>query len=404
MSNDKIENIGKRILTLRRERGLTQDELAARLCITAQAISKWERGVGLPDLAILPALAEALGVNVGTLFGEDEGISASCENEEAAAEEDEYSDDDESDEPDELDELDEFDDAFDDFDKFDNIASSGETSLEKELSGFDSIDLSVAFPCRAAVVISKDGFEGVKAYGTRRFISHLSAEVVDKTLCVKASSTRNWSFKDNPSKNSLTLFIPPSCEKSIKAVIAGNSNINVYANFDKASLNIAGSGSIKSQNCGILKSIISGSGSIELYEVSKSSEISIAGSGDLSSKSLGDNVSVKIAGSGGVTADSAKNITSVITGSGDISIKDIRGDLSCNITGSGDFTCGGSVDGLTVRITGSGDFCGEKLTAKDSNIDISGSGGVTVYRIVKNSIERLSRSASLTVMHRGEES
>lgn len=402
MSNDKISNIGKRIQAFRRARGLTQDELAARLCITAQAISKWERGVGLPDVTIIPSLADALGVTVGALFGEDEqqsNINEGSEN----VDPDPIKKIVEKDAFDIIDELDEIIDEIDELDEIEDSAPSGKTSLEKELSGFDSVDLSVAFPCRANVMVSKDGFEGVKAIGSRRFISHLSVDMTGRILCVKASSLKNWSFKENPNKNSLTLYISPSCRKSIRAGMAGSSSINIYADFDKASLSVSGSGSIKAHNCGTLKSIIAGSGCIELSDVSGSSEISISGSGDLTANSLGSTASVKIAGSGSVSADSASNVTSVITGSGDITVKDVSGDLSCNITGSGDFTCGGSVDSFSVRITGSGDFQGERLTANEAYIDITGSGDATLYRIIKSSTERLSKSASLTVMHRGEE-
>ena len=401
MSNDKISNIGKRIQAFRRERGLTQDELASELCITAQAISKWERGVGFPDVTIIPALADALGVTVGALFGE--GEHSSSNNEEAtgfdaipASKESEIIEENEFDEDDETDET-------DDIDKYEDTPTSGNKSFEKELMGFDSIDLSVAFPCRSDVVISKDGFEGVKASGSRRFISHLSAETVGSTLCVKASPLNNWNIKENPDNNSLKLFISPGCRKSVTASIAGSSGVNIHTDFDKAFLRISGSGSIKAHKCNHLNSTIAGSGSIELSDVSESSKISISGSGHIKTNSLGNNVSVKIAGSGGVSAEKAKNVMSNITGSGDVSIKDIKGDLSCNITGSGNFTCGGSVDRLSLKITGSGDFLGKKLTASEAYIDMAGSGNAAVYRIIKNSTERLSKSAILVVLHRGEE-
>lgn len=56
----------------RRGLGLTQEEAAARLGITASAFNKWERGASLPDIMLLPALARLLGVDLNTLldFGE----------------------------------------------------------------------------------------------------------------------------------------------------------------------------------------------------------------------------------------------------------------------------------------------------------------------------------------------
>lgn len=55
---------------LRREKGWSQTAFAEKLCISPQAISKWECGVGLPDITLFPVIAETLGVPVGVLFGE----------------------------------------------------------------------------------------------------------------------------------------------------------------------------------------------------------------------------------------------------------------------------------------------------------------------------------------------
>jgi len=63
--------IGKQIKTLRKSRGLTQEQLAAALGLTCQAVSKWETGITLPDTAMLPALADFLRVSIDRLFGYD---------------------------------------------------------------------------------------------------------------------------------------------------------------------------------------------------------------------------------------------------------------------------------------------------------------------------------------------
>lgn len=63
--------IGENIKRLRRERELTQEEAAAHLGISFQAISKWERGDGYPDITMLPALANYFGVSVDELIGMD---------------------------------------------------------------------------------------------------------------------------------------------------------------------------------------------------------------------------------------------------------------------------------------------------------------------------------------------
>ena len=56
------------IQSLRKELGLTQAELADRLRVTDKAVSRWERGVGFPDISLLEPLARELGVTVTELM------------------------------------------------------------------------------------------------------------------------------------------------------------------------------------------------------------------------------------------------------------------------------------------------------------------------------------------------
>ena len=56
------------IQTRRKELGLTQSQLAEQLGLTDKAISRWERGVGFPDISLLEGLAQALGVSVVELM------------------------------------------------------------------------------------------------------------------------------------------------------------------------------------------------------------------------------------------------------------------------------------------------------------------------------------------------
>ena len=63
-----METLGKRIAHLRRERELKQDELAAKLDVSPQAVSKWENDQTCPDITALPKLSEILGVTVDELL------------------------------------------------------------------------------------------------------------------------------------------------------------------------------------------------------------------------------------------------------------------------------------------------------------------------------------------------
>ena len=64
--------IGENIKRIRRERDLTQEEVAAHLGISFQSISKWERGDGYPDITMLPALANYFKISVDELLGMSE--------------------------------------------------------------------------------------------------------------------------------------------------------------------------------------------------------------------------------------------------------------------------------------------------------------------------------------------
>lgn len=58
------EKIGNFISKRRKEKGMTQSELALKLNLTDQAVSRWERGIGCPDISILELLADTLDVQV----------------------------------------------------------------------------------------------------------------------------------------------------------------------------------------------------------------------------------------------------------------------------------------------------------------------------------------------------
>ena len=64
----KQQTFGATVAALRKERGMTQLDLAERMGVTDKAVSKWERDLSFPDAASLPKLAETLGVTVDQLM------------------------------------------------------------------------------------------------------------------------------------------------------------------------------------------------------------------------------------------------------------------------------------------------------------------------------------------------
>lgn len=64
-----MSTIGEMIKKRRKILNFTQQELAGKLNISSQAVSKWENGVALPDLGLMPRLAQVLETSVDGLLG-----------------------------------------------------------------------------------------------------------------------------------------------------------------------------------------------------------------------------------------------------------------------------------------------------------------------------------------------
>lgn len=60
--------IGENIRTLRQQKNINQEALAAAFSVSIQAVSKWETGASLPDVALIPSIAEFFGVTIDQLF------------------------------------------------------------------------------------------------------------------------------------------------------------------------------------------------------------------------------------------------------------------------------------------------------------------------------------------------
>lgn len=62
-------NIGERIAYYRRLNAMTQEDLAQRLNVSTQAVSKWEQKITSPDITLLPELARIFNISIDELFG-----------------------------------------------------------------------------------------------------------------------------------------------------------------------------------------------------------------------------------------------------------------------------------------------------------------------------------------------
>lgn len=62
------ESIGNRISKYRKDKGMTQEELASGLGVSSQAVSKWENDISCPDISLLPQLCRILGITSDELL------------------------------------------------------------------------------------------------------------------------------------------------------------------------------------------------------------------------------------------------------------------------------------------------------------------------------------------------
>ncbi len=67
-----MEEMANRLLALRKDKGVTQEEVGKALGVSAQSVSKWETGNALPDIGLLPGLAAYYQVSIDFLFGREE--------------------------------------------------------------------------------------------------------------------------------------------------------------------------------------------------------------------------------------------------------------------------------------------------------------------------------------------
>lgn len=403
-----IENFGIIVLEARRRAGMTQEAFAGRLGITPQAVSKWENGLGYPDVTLFPEIADVLEIPIERLFGVEtdqsrivpfppkkegldyifsfekracyssktleridtekhiayftDGSHADCEHRSAVN-------------------LGEGEIRFFDAEEPDEIYDSGKTELCREFGDFSSVTSKLSVPCDFRIKRSDGGRGRIEAVGSARFISRLIAELNGDTLEI---SFKN-SDSENRSGNVITVYLPSDRGSVFKISISGCSDCKIEPDCGILEVSIAGCGDVIAANCNIAECKIAGSGCITLGDVAFSTNISISGSGDLEADSL--------------CAPSVK-----IAGSGSVKVREVKGDeMKLTVSGSGDFDCGGEVDTLRLKINGSGGLDGSKLTVGEAYINVSGGGDITIGRIKRASYETLGKNTTLKVLARGEE-
>ncbi len=413
MSN--MENFKNIIAEERKKAGLTQEVFASKLGITPQAVSKWENGIGYPDVTLFPVIAEALDIPIERLFGQERkarrsvtqcpesyrGLAFICSEKGRAcyASKSVIRVDKESgtvffEDGSEASlgsgevtnkgageiRVYKVEDVVPDF--YDEESPTA-TTYEATLGHFEELELSNSMSGNIKVQYDPalpQGQTHITAHGAPAFIAALRVTLNGETLSVGFQSNNR---SGNQSGNNEVLICCDSPKgKRLKASISGCGSIQIEPSYDQTELSVAGSGDITATDAQTAKVRISGSGDIKLGAVSGKTDISIAGSGD-------------------VTAERSVGVNCSISGSGDIKIKEIRGDLSAKICGSGDITCAGEVEELSISVSGSGDLNGGKLTVNNAKITAVGSAEIKLARIKGASREKLGKDCDVIVGMRG---
>ena len=73
------ETFGQRFSRYRKAKGFTQDDIANKVNVSSQAVSKWENDINMPDVGILLNLGEILGVSTDELLGKEMPVPAKFE-------------------------------------------------------------------------------------------------------------------------------------------------------------------------------------------------------------------------------------------------------------------------------------------------------------------------------------
>lgn len=422
MNTYSLKEIGERITSARKAMKITQEELAAKLSITPQAISKWERGTGLPDISILPSLAEALGISVGELFGETaketevipdkfDGLplvasskSIGCYSDKKLLSADESH-------------VEFTDGSIADYAtqtvtnrgageirvvEFDDAASqvkSAPTTLDTELDYFENLDITLSNCCNVEIVGAEDHKRGIFASGSQAFISSIDYSLHDGSLQLSVRSNEDNSKKD---KNKLTIYTGLTNGGNIK-MCANSENIVTFGiPFKSADITVSGEADIFANNIDTFSLTINGIGNVQ-FGCAVTLNARINGVGDIAYDCVGGgSATVTISGSGHVKGGFTSNPKLQINGVGEVLLREVSGVLSLDVNGTGDVKCGGETDNLCVTVDGVGKIDLKQLETRNARIDLGGVAKMDLGKVTGQSVERISKRSSLCVLGRGE--
>ena len=145
-----LKNFCNIVASLRKKNGMTQTELADRIGIAHQSVSKWECGIGYPDVTLFPVIAEILSVPIGVLFGETQSEENTV---------------------------------------------NRPTEAYREFAACKNITVYLGSKCRVVFIEDDSGISRIEAKGDPVFIRYLDAETDGDTLTVQIKNPCGSSIK-----------------------------------------------------------------------------------------------------------------------------------------------------------------------------------------------------------------
>ena len=303
-----IKDFGLFIANKRKGLGMTQETLANIIGITPQAVSKWENGIGYPDVTLFSDIAKALNVSVSELFGEEiktgfvvpntyRELPKIYENEQIVcysskvvekiiAEESKI--------------------LFKDgsyaeiIERFVYNQGTGEVIIvsveelknhitpkndekivEKNIESFDSVELVVGGG-NNEIFIEKSNSAKIELRGTENFIKAFETSVKNGKLSV----LQKWD-SGNREKGKILIKAPFEKGKELHINLGGNNAVETYVDFEKTNLFTSGNSSINGQVTESLYLKVSGNSSIEYNTVKTDAVFEISGNSSISVKKIG---------------------------------------------------------------------------------------------------------------------
>ena len=423
-----MKEFGQLISKKRKQAGLTQNQFAEKLGITPQAVSKWENGVGYPDVTLFPMIAEILGMSIEELFLDRGRVSGAyifpqyyedmpfvfakenkaCYSSKEVEKIDErggviiFADGSEADIPEnrvfnrgqgEV--------RFFAIEKVEepHHVHNGVTEIDEVLPPFSSIEISNNLKVDVKVISVDVGEPRIIAKGSERFISLLKYRVSNDTLWIE---WKERSSSAGSKKNVVEIYVDFKRGKKLKCSINGSGKCDIEPDFDNASVSINGSGIITGHNCGKLKCDINGSGDIIFGNVEENTELAINGSGRIKIDSS-HIAYARINGSGDIDTGINENATLRLTGSGTLKTVMAGGDYNVKSLGAGVITVSGEAQTFYCGLQGNETVLdGKELSVEKADIHSKGEVQMYLKAIRQESIEKIRPGGMLVVGKRGE--